>query len=112
MKIGDRIRELRTAAKMGQKELAVRLGISASAVGMYEQNRREPDDRTKIAICMTFNVSPSYLLGWDDKPSEYVPLPTEGLTDEERKLLEKFRGLSDERKAIAIQLLDPLAENR
>ena len=37
--LGERIRRLRTGARMKQSELAGRLGVSTSAVGMYEQGR-------------------------------------------------------------------------
>ena len=40
--LGEQIRRLRTGARMTQGDLAARLGISKSAVGMYEQGRREP----------------------------------------------------------------------
>ena len=41
--LGARIALLRRQRGMSQKELAARLGVSPSAVGMYEQGRREPD---------------------------------------------------------------------
>ena len=40
--IGQRIAALRKDALMSQAELARELGVSPSAVGMYEQGRREP----------------------------------------------------------------------
>ena len=40
--LGDRIALLRRGRKWSQTELAKRLHISASAVGMYEQGWREP----------------------------------------------------------------------
>ena len=41
--LGARIAALRRQAGMNQGELAKKLGISPSAVGMYEQGRREPN---------------------------------------------------------------------
>ena len=40
--LGMRIACLRRRCGLSQKELASRLCLSASAVGMYEQDRREP----------------------------------------------------------------------
>ena len=37
------LKTLRTDKHLSQQELATRLGISKSAVSMYEQGRREPD---------------------------------------------------------------------
>ena len=40
---GENLRELRSSAGLTQKELANKLEISPSAVGMYEHGRRKPD---------------------------------------------------------------------
>lgn len=60
---GERLRSLRISNHMTQHELAQKLGISASAVGMYEQGRRQPDNRLLSLICSVFNSSTDYLLG-------------------------------------------------
>jgi transcriptional regulator with XRE-family HTH domain len=60
--MGSRIRELRRGAGMTQSGLAQYLGVSASAVGMYEQDRRTPDIDALGRICDKFNVSADYLL--------------------------------------------------
>ena len=48
---------------MSQKELAEKLGVSTSAIGMYEQERREPDSAKLEQLCEIFNVTLDYLLG-------------------------------------------------
>ena len=60
--LGDRIASLRLCYGMSQAELAKRLHISASAVGMYEQGRREPSVEILIAISQEFGVTLDYLL--------------------------------------------------
>lgn len=60
--LGTRIASLRQSRGMSQAELAKKLHISASAVGMYEQGRREPSVDTLIALAKTFGVSLDYLL--------------------------------------------------
>lgn len=60
---GKRLKGLRLSHKMTQLELASKLGISASAIGMYEQGRREPDNRLLSQICTLFNSTTDYLLG-------------------------------------------------
>lgn len=45
-----------------QSQLADLLNISASSVGMYEQGRREPNNRMLFKICKLFNVSSDYIL--------------------------------------------------
>ncbi len=60
--LGTRIASLRQGRGLSQAELARRLHISASAVGMYEQGRREPSVETLIALAREFGVSLDYLL--------------------------------------------------
>ena len=60
--LGARIAALRREAGLNQAELAQRLQISPSAVGMYEQGRREPSADTLVSIAHLFGVSTDYLL--------------------------------------------------
>ena len=60
--LGARIASLRQGFGLSQAELAKRLHISTSAVGMYEQGRREPSVDTLIALSKEFGVSLDYLL--------------------------------------------------
>ena len=60
--LGTRIAALRQNSGLSQAELARRLHISTSAVGMYEQGRREPSVETLIALAQEFGVSLDYLL--------------------------------------------------
>jgi transcriptional regulator with XRE-family HTH domain len=60
--MGTRIAALRKAAGMNQTQLAKLLKISPSAVGMYEQGRREPSVDTLAAIAGIFGVSIDFLV--------------------------------------------------
>ena len=60
--LGSRIASLRHGYGLSQAELARRLHISASAIGMYEQGRREPSVDILIAIAQEFGVTLDYLL--------------------------------------------------
>lgn len=60
--LGPRIAALRKDAGWSQAELAQRLQISPSAIGMYEQGRREPSAATLVSISQIFGVSTDYLL--------------------------------------------------
>ncbi len=60
--LGPRIAALRRQAGLNQQQLASRLGVSASAIGMYEQGRREPSAQTLIAMAEVFGVSTDFLL--------------------------------------------------
>lgn len=60
--MGARIAALRRQAGMSQAELARQLQCSPSAVGMYEQGRREPSMDLLVRISQLFSVSTDYLL--------------------------------------------------
>ena len=69
-----RIALLRTAKSWSQAELGRQLGISASAVGMYEQGCREPSPATVVSLARIFGVTTDYLLtgetrnAWESEP--------------------------------------------
>ncbi len=57
------LKRLRKTNRMTQQDVADRLDISASAVGMYEQGRREPDLATLVKLADIFGVSVDHLIG-------------------------------------------------
>lgn len=58
----DRLKELRIKAGLKQSELGKKVGVSASTIGMYEQDRRSPDREMLIKLSNVFNVTVDYLL--------------------------------------------------
>ncbi len=64
---GKRIKKLRLEEGFKQKDLAEKLGISASSVGMYEREERQPDAETLKTIADFFDVSVDYILGNSNK---------------------------------------------
>lgn len=63
---GQRLKELREEKGLKQNELAKILNISSSSIGMYETDRREPDDEMKLKIANYFGVSVAYLMSETD----------------------------------------------
>lgn len=62
---GEVLKKLRKDAGMSQEELAEAIGISKSAVGMYEQGKRTPHNKEVLkAISDCFSVSVDYLYGF------------------------------------------------
>lgn len=55
IEIGNRIRKLRESKGLSQKELAEKLGTSASSITMYECGKRIPRDELKITIARFFD---------------------------------------------------------
>ncbi len=55
VKVGDKLRRLR--GDRTRFEVATAIGISVSAIGMYENNHRIPTDDIKIKIAEYYNTS-------------------------------------------------------
>ena len=70
--LANRITQLRRNLGFSQLQLAQKLSISPSALGMYEQSRRTPSLDTLVSMSQIFNVSLDYLI----TGSEFTPDPT------------------------------------
>ena len=68
--IRERISALSTQEGWKQAELAKRLGVSTSAVGMYENNRREPPHPVLLKLSDIFHVTTDYLLCQPEKTEQ------------------------------------------
>lgn len=85
--LSNRLKRIRTERGLTQSQLARILGISPSAVGMYEQGRREPDGATLARIASVLHCSTDELLGVE-KPNE-----VDDVIDSFARTLEKQPGL-------------------
>lgn len=65
-----KIRSLRKKTGLTQAQLADKLNVSASAVGMYEQGRREPDNETLSKICKALGTTSDYILDLSDSSNK------------------------------------------
>lgn len=99
-------RQLRLSRELSQSRLAECLGISKSAVNMYERGDRRPDFETAELIADFFNVDMNYLLGYSDKITRLSgdhTDPTSGpyveVTAAELELLNAYRHAGAETQA-------------
>ena len=67
MNFGEKLKELRKAQKLTQRELAERLNVAKSVVSYYESGDRFPSYDVLIKISRTFHVTTDYLLGVERK---------------------------------------------
>ena len=49
--------KLRLKMNLSQRQLAERVGVSASAIAMYESNERVPRDEVKVRLAHFFDTS-------------------------------------------------------
>lgn len=85
---GAILKNLRVSRDITQEQLASMLGVSRSAVGMYETGGRQPDFEMMETIADIFNVDMDYLMGrskverkhpltppGEDVPPGFQPMP-------------------------------------
>lgn len=63
MTTGTRIRRARQSKNLTRKQLAERLGVSASAIEQWESNRRTPDNETLTRLATELDIQPDALTG-------------------------------------------------
>lgn len=63
MLFGDVLKKVRKEAGITQRELAHKMKLSPSAIGLYEQNRREPEYEILCKFADFFDTDLDYLLG-------------------------------------------------
>lgn len=78
LSFGETLRTLRLARSLSQSQLAKKIGVSVSMIGLYENSERMPSFETFLEISKVFNVSTDYLLGVDKK--NIAILEVSGLT--------------------------------
>ena len=61
--LGDRIKKERENLNLTRDELAQKLDVSYSAIAMYEQGHREPNNELTLKMCELFDCSMDYLIG-------------------------------------------------
>ena len=81
------LRMLRTNTGLSQQALADKLGLSKSAVNMYERGEREPSFEVLEIIADFFNVDIDYLLGRTDKTT-LLPESSYYFNEDARELAE------------------------
>ena len=60
-KIASKLINLRKSVKKTQEEVARAIGISTSALAMYEAGERLPRDEVKIRLANYYNVSVEFI---------------------------------------------------
>ncbi len=68
MAVGDRIKKLRKEHNLTQEELAKKINTTKQNIYKYENNivTNIPSDKIEL-MAKIFQVSPSYLMGWNEK---------------------------------------------
>jgi transcriptional regulator with XRE-family HTH domain len=97
------LRDLRTEKGVTQKEVATACGITPTCICQLESGARNPTGSTLRMLAIYFNVTADYLLELENDFGVRTASPmSDGLTTNERDLLENFRELSPYLQSVAI----------
>ncbi len=74
-----KLKELRIAANLSQKEVAQKLNVSPSIISGYETGERTPSLENLLALSYLYKCSTDYLLGKENITPKVI-LDTDGLS--------------------------------
>ncbi len=103
MSFGEQLRRRREELGMSRDTLAEKLGVSRSAIGNYETGVSTPKEDVLLRLFDALQVDPNYLYR-DTFRHTFV------YSDEERRMVEKYRGLPLPGRQMVHAVLDGLAE--
>lgn len=95
-----RIRQLRIAMGLTQRQLGGQIGVSATAVGKWETGEYHPKGRYVTKLAEVLGIDLEELLGESSRSVDVL--------SDEVQLLAAFRALSKDRQLIAIKLVEAL----
>ena len=117
MSKGLRIKQLREAKNLTQEELAKLLNTKRQTISKYEKEivTNIPSDRIE-ELAKVLGSTPEYIMGWEEpieeqkKEEQKKPVMDDGLTEDQRALIDFARSLPEDKAALALRLLQSIVE--
>lgn len=106
MTTGELIKQARKQRNMSQKELAEKLGVSASMIGQYENDLRNPKLETIQRIANALEVDPYSLMDFDTATAALE----DRINNKSKDLLAAFDQLNPEGQQKAVERVEELTE--
>lgn len=75
--MNERLKELRNALKLSQRDFSARINVGASTMAMFETGQRELKDIHITAICREFDVNERWLRTGEGEMFKQLPEGTE-----------------------------------
>ena len=120
MKIGERIRFLRTKKELSQEDLAKAIHSTKQAIYKYENGivTNIPMDKIEM-MAKVLDVSPAYLMGWEEEENNKSPpgqnkktTPVEdGLSDAQRALIQFARTVPEKKAELVLRVMKSILED-
>ena len=96
--------ELRTEKGLSQREMAKVLNVSQGTYNNWENGRTQPSIEQLKELSRFFSVSVDYLIGNTDEYGKVTVASAH--TQEEQKLLKRFRGMDEWERLALLKLLE------
>lgn len=92
----ERIKALRTSKQLTMEILAKKIGVSKSTIAKWENGYVENMRQERIIkLAEVFNVSPTYIMGYDDDQQE-----------RDDRFIERYEQLDDSQKQLVNQMIE------
>lgn len=115
--MNERIKKLRKALDLTQREFGERIGVKPNTIATYEIGRNEPIDAVVSLICREFNVSESWLRTGEGEMFLETPDTAMGQLAKELGLDEFMQGvvseylkLNEEQRRVVRDFVSKIAE--
>ena len=102
----ENLRKLRVENGISQQQLGEALLVSQQSINKYENHNVEPDVQGLISIAEYFDVSLDYLVGRTEIREMVDKMKMSELTDEEMRLISRFRVLAEEQKKAVMSVME------
>ena len=124
----DRLKELRSEYGLSLNDVAIKCGISKSAIHLYELSKRSPKRETLEELSCLFNVDIDYLIGRSDirnaaanalgyssleeayKAGVNINKPPNELSEGKRKLIEFAESVPEDKVDLVLKLMQSIVE--
>lgn len=92
--LGEKVKTLRKALKITQKELAIAVGVSQSTIGMIESNKQGASKDTLLKLSIALNTTVDDLIS-DTSIENEIKLSKRAEKDIEKALQQTLEDLSN-----------------
>lgn len=99
------LREVRKAKGFTMKQLGEMVGVSESAISLYETGKREADFETLLKIGEILDCSVDYLLRGKEQKETPTPVSEDGLNEEQQELVNLFDAAPPALRSAALAVL-------
>lgn len=106
MHIGQCIKRLREEAKMQQKDLAKKVGVTVASLSGYENDISEPSLHTTMKLAEVLGVSIDYLVSGKKEPLQEIIEEKTGLTTNAVRVLMRFNQIDMDYADIVSEIIE------